>query len=263
MSPSPSARATKPTPARSTAAQPSEKANLATISRDLSRAVDALRFPSSSYVYNPLDYARAPHELYLEKWGSTKKRVILLGMNPGPFGMAQTGVPFGDTVMVRDFIGVSAAVGRPQKEHPKRPITGFDCTRSEVSGTRLWGWARTRFESAERFFATYFVVNYCPLVFMSESGANLTPDKLPKEEQLPLFATCDEALRRITMTLEPEWVIGVGAFAQKAAERALAAAPSLRDVRIDTILHPSPASPAANRGWAEQVEKKLDALGIL
>ncbi len=258
MSPKPSAKNAQP--AKVGQSEPVEaKRDLAAISRELSRAVDALRFPSASYVYDPLDYARAPHEMYLGKWGSSKKRVVLLGMNPGPFGMAQTGVPFGDVTMVRDFVGVSAAVGRPPKEHPKRPIQGFDCARSEVSGTRLWGWAKARFGSAERFFATYFVVNYCPLVFMTESGANLTPDKLPKEEQTPLFAACDEALRRIVAALQPEWVIGVGAFAQKAAERALGD----QSVRIDTILHPSPASPAANRGWAKQVEKKLGALGIL
>lgn len=268
MSPKPSGKTSAPSKAASGARTPAgtkgapkraATSDLRVISRDLSRAVDALRFPSSSYVYNPLDYARAPHEMYLEKWGASKKRVLLLGMNPGPFGMAQTGVPFGDIGMVRDFIGVSAAVGRPQKEHPKRVITGFECTRSEVSGTRLWGWAKARFGTAEEFFSTYFVVNYCPLVFMTESGANLTPDKLPKEEQAPLFSACDEALRQITLALEPEWVIGVGAFAQKAAERALAGI----DVRVETILHPSPASPAANRGWAEQVEKKLEALGIL
>ena len=135
-------------------------------------------------------YARAPHEQYLRRYGDARpSRVLLMGMNPGPFGMAQTGVPFGDVRMVRDFLGIEAPVARPPREHPARPITGFACARSEVSGTRLWGWARDRFGTAERFFERFFVVNYCPLVFMEESGRNRTPDKLPPA-RAPAAARC-------------------------------------------------------------------------
>src|SRR6185436_19075361 len=116
------------------------------ISRRLAGEVDAISFaPPVAYVYNPLVYARAPHELYLERYGRAPKEVVFVGMNPGPFGMAQTGVPFGDTAIVKRWFGIEAAVGRPPKEHPKRPILGFACERSEVSGTRLWGWAEQRF----------------------------------------------------------------------------------------------------------------------
>jgi single-strand selective monofunctional uracil DNA glycosylase len=211
-----------------------------------------------THVYNPLDYARAPHELYLEQWGRGPKRCLLLGMNPGPFGMAQTGVPFGDLGMVRDFLGVTGKVGRPKLEHPKRPIAGFDCPRGEVSGQRLWGFAQQRFGSAAKFFENFFVVNYCPLAFMEESGANRTPDKLPKAEQQALFAACDAALAAITRELAPKFVIGVGAFATARAKLAL---PDFKGT-IATISHPSPASPKANRGWAELVEKELVEHGL-
>ncbi len=233
--------------------------SLARISRALSKKVDALSFGGSiSHVYNPLDYARIPHEKYLERWGQGPKEVLLLGMNPGPFGMAQTGVPFGDVAMVRDFLGVTGKVTHPDNEHPKRIITGFDCTRSEVSGTRLWGFARDRFGTAEKFFARFFVVNYCPLVFMDEGARNVTPDKLLPSERDPLLVACDEALRQIVKELDPRWVIGVGAFAEKQAARALEGT----GVGIGTILHPSPASPAANKGWAGVAQKQLEALGI-
>ena len=153
---------------------------LVDISAELSARVEELDFPSVPFVYNPLVYARVPHEAYLERWGvKTPRELLLVGMNPGPFGMAQTGVPFGDVAMVRDFLGIAGPVGRPAREHPRRPITGFACTRSEVSGTRFWGWARDRFSTAERFFDRVFVANWCPLVFMDESGRNRTPDKLP------------------------------------------------------------------------------------
>ncbi len=233
--------------------------SLAAISRSLSRKVDGLTFSlPAAYVYNPLKYARAPHEAYLERWGQGPKQVLLLGMNPGPFGMAQTGVPFGDVRMVRDFLGICAPVNRPAAEHPKRPVLGFDCTRSEVSGSRLWGFARDRFGSPERFFQRFFVVNYCPLCFMDDGGRNVTPDKLLASEREPLLAACDEALRKIVALLEPSWVVGVGGFAEKQAARALAG----QSVRIGTVLHPSPASPLANRGWAEEALKQLTALGI-
>jgi single-strand selective monofunctional uracil DNA glycosylase len=233
--------------------------SLVSISRELSRRVSKLRFAAPvSHVYNPLEYARVPHERYLSLWGTPPKRALLLGMNPGPFGMAQTGVPFGDVALVRDFLRVTGEVGRPTVEHPKRPILGFDCPRSEVSGRRLWGFAQERFGSPERFFENFFVVNYCPLAFMEESAANRTPDKLPKAEQVPLLAACDAALAQIVAELSPSFVIGVGAFATARAKLAL---PGFSGV-IATISHPSPASPKANRGWAELVEKELTEHGL-
>jgi single-strand selective monofunctional uracil DNA glycosylase len=232
---------------------------LVSISRSLSVAMRKLRFgPPVTHVYDPLDYARVPHERYLTRWGEGPKEAIFLGMNPGPFGMAQTGVPFGDVAMVRDFVGVTGEVGQPKHEHPKRPIEGFACEKSEVSGTRLWGWVKDRFGTPEAFFARFFVVNYCPLVFMEKSGLNRTPDKLPKAERAPLFSACDDALREIVDELGPTLVIGVGAFAEARAKEALEG----RGLRFAQVLHPSPASPRANRGWAAEAERDLTAAGV-
>lgn len=232
---------------------------LVAISRQLCEEVERLQFASVPYVYDPLVYARAPHEAYLERWGSTTPReVLMVGMNPGPFGMAQTGVPFGDVAMVRDFVGITGRVGKPAREHPARPIAGFACRRSEVSGTRFWGWARDRFGTAERFFERVFVANWCPLVFMNESGSNRTPDRLPVAERTPLFRACDEALARAAEVLRPELVVGVGGFAARRAREALGTS-----VTIGCILHPSPASPAANRDWAGLVDAQLRALGFV
>lgn len=233
--------------------------NLVALSRELSSKVSKLEFREpTAYVYNPLAYARKPHEEYLTRHGAGPTgRVLLVGMNPGPFGMAQTGVPFGDVKMVRDFLGIDSAVARPERQHPARPILGFACTRSEVSGTRLWGWARDRFGSAERFFERFFVLNYCPLVFMEEAGKNRTPDKLPANEQGPLFAACDRALSEMVKVLEPALVVGVGAFAEASARRALGGA-----ARVGVVLHPSPANPKANSGWARIAEEQLRSLGV-
>lgn len=226
---------------------------------ELSTHVDRLKFkPPVAHVYNPLDYARAAHEEYLRRFGHSRKRIVFLGMNPGPFGMAQVGVPFGEVAAVRDWMGINVPVGKPQREHPKRPVLGFDCPRSEVSGRRLWGLFAERFGAAEKFFAEHFAVNYCPLAFLSETGSNLTPDKLPAAEQARLFAACDAHLRRVLEILEPEWLIGVGGFARERGEELCAEL----HLKLGQILHPSPASPAANRGWAEAATKQLVALGI-
>ena len=233
--------------------------SLADVSRALSQRVARLRFAAPvCCVYNPLEYARAPHELYLSRYGAGPKEVLLLGMNPGPFGMAQTGVPFGDVTLVRDWLEIFAAVDKPAPEHPKRPVLGFACGRAEISGTRLWGWARERFGTPERFFRRFFVANYCPLAFMEASGRNLTPDKLPAGEREPLFQACDAALRDVVRQLAPRIVVGIGGFAERRARAALAG----EGVAVGTMLHPSPASPLANRGWAATIERQLAGLGV-
>ena len=181
--------------------------SLVSISRDLAKAVDRLRFAAPvTHVYDPLVYARAPHERYLERWGRGPKEAIFLGMNPGPFGMAQTGVPFGDVEAVRGWLGIEGEVGRPPREHPKRVVRGFACPRGEVSGQRLWGWARERFGTPERFFERFFVANYCPLAFLESSGANRTPDKLRAAEKEALFRACDLHLQRTVEALRPRIV---------------------------------------------------------
>jgi len=213
-----------------------------------------------AYVYNPLEYAWSLHELYVRTWGASRRRVLMLGMNPGPWGMAQTGVPFGEVAAVRDLLQLEGEVGRPDPEHPKRPVLGMASPRSEVSGRRLWGHFIERFGSPRAFFAEHFVVNYCPLVFMEASARNRTPDKLPAAETGPLFEACDRRLRRLVELFEPEWVVGVGGFARKKLDTLFVGAAG--GPRCGTVLHPSPASPAANRGWAVAADKQLVEQGI-
>jgi single-strand selective monofunctional uracil DNA glycosylase len=228
--------------------------------RTLRAKLETLAFNEPvTHVYNPLDYAAAPHENYLAKHGEGRKRIVFLGMNPGPFGMAQTGVPFGEIAAARDWLGITGAVRKPANEHPKRPVLGFDCQQSEVSGRRLWGLFAQRHGKAENFFREHFVTNYCPLVFMEASSKNRTPDKVNAAEMAPVYAACDEHLQAVVRALEPEWVIGVGGWAESRAAL-------LRDVfpklKIGRILHPSPASPAANKDWSGEVTRQMQKLGL-
>lgn len=240
---------------------------LISISRKLAQQVDQIRFADPvAYVYNPIVYARRSHERYLDLAGHAfatgKARAVLLGMNPGPWGMAQTGVPFGEVSRVRDWLGIDETVGKPKKEHPKRPITGFACTRSEVSGRRIYEWAEEDFTTAQNFFSHFFIANYCPLSFMEEAGKNRTPDKLPKEERGALFEVCDQALLKTIEALQPDMVIGIGAFAEACARRVLGPHQVRLGLTFGRILHPSPASPLANKGWADAARKDLARLGL-
>lgn len=210
-----------------------------------------------THVYNPLDYAHRPHRQYVETYAKQGVEALFLGMNPGPFGMAQTGVPFGEIEHVRDWMGVNGEVDQPDNVHPKRPIEGFACQRSEVSGQRVWSWAKDRFGAAHHFFDRFYVHNYCPLVFMADTGRNITPDKLSKAEREAVYSLCDQLLADIVATMQPQRIIGVGGFAEAAAKRVVG-----DTLPVNRILHPSPASPAANRDWRGTVEKELTAMGI-
>jgi single-strand selective monofunctional uracil DNA glycosylase len=234
--------------------------------KTLNRDLNKLQFAEPvSHVYNPLEYAWAPFESYVRKFAALGQqakhgRAVLLGMNPGPYGMMQVGVPFGEVNAVRDWMGIVATVETPKVQHLKRPIQGFECTRSEVSGKRLWTWAQEDYGSAEQFFKHFFVLNYCPLVWLQSSGKNHTPDMLPSAELAPVYKACDEHLARVIEILAPTHAVGIGAFAMKRLQTVLG---KQSPIAVGTILHPSPASPMANRGWAAQARQQLTAQGLV
>ena len=235
--------------------------NLSQITDELVAALSPLTFSEPvTHVYNPLIYARAAWDSYCEKYGQGPRKVLALGMNPGPFGMSQVGVPFGEIEHVRDWLGIHAPIGKPPIEHPERPILGFDCPRSEVSGRRLWAWAKETYGTPESFFETFFITNYCPLVFMEgPNGRNRVPEKLPKAEREPVFAACDVALRQTVELMQPEYIVGVGKFAEKKARQVVGDL----GITIGSVPHPSPASPLANRGWAPLMTKARGDPGII
>ena len=219
--------------------------------------IDKLSFESPvSYVYNPLNYAWDGVMKYAALLPE-RARVIFLGMNPGPWGMSQTGIPFGEVEAVRNFLGIrEISITSPERMHPSYPVRGLECSRSEVSGKRLWGLFRERFGNSGAFFREHAVLNYCPLMFLSESAGrarNLTPDKLAKTDRERLFRVCDEFLRRVVEALEAECVVGVGSFAAKRAQEALCGL----EVKVARVLHPSPASPASNHDWSGKVTRQL------
>jgi len=157
-------------------------------------------------------------------------------------------------------MGLEAEVGPPDHEHPKRPVDGLDCDRNEVSGSRLWGWAEERFGEADDFFERFYVHNYCPLLFLEESGRNRPPSRMKVAQRRKLTPACDHALRQIVDYLDPDYVLGIGNFARDRIQRVYDEEDV--DFEIGVVLHPSPASPKANQGWAEQAEDELEEIGI-
>ena len=171
--------------------------------------------------------------------------------------MAQTGIPFGTISLVREWMGIEGEVGKPPVEHPSRPVQGFQCPREEVSGARLWGWAKARCGDPHRFFRHAFVLNYCPQVWMNATGGNVTPDKLEAKYRQQVLDACDDALRRTLELLKPEMAVGVGVFA---VDRIKAVAPP--GLKIAKLPHPSPASPAANKDWPGQADAAMRSAGV-
>jgi single-strand selective monofunctional uracil DNA glycosylase len=230
-------------------------------------ALAPLRFsPPVAVVLNPLEYAWAPYEAYVRRFAAGPGRIVLLGMNPGPFGMMQTGVPFGEVAAVRDWMGIEAPVQAPAVSHPRRPIEGFACRRSEVSGRRLWAWAARHWGSAPAFFNDCFVINYCPLVWLEASGRNRTPVQLPAAERAPVDAACERHLAQVLNALQPRCAIGIGGYALQRLKSVVQGVEMdsglARRLSLGQILHPSPASPAANRGWEDAVQAQWRALGL-
>lgn len=215
-------------------------------------SINKLDLKFGGYIYNPLDYAWESHRLYLEKWVGKKGVNLFLGMNPGPFGMAQTGVPFGEVNAARGFLGCAAPVAKPVREHPARPVAGYSVSRSEVSGLRLWGLIEEHFGTAENFFSGNTVMNYCPLAFLDggETAKNITPDKLEKASREALTEVCDSYLKDMIDFLEPRFLIGVGKYAEDKLR-------AVSDRTVLRIIHPSPGNPQANNNWSG---KTLDCL---
>lgn len=230
--------------------------DLVTVMERLKSKLRRMRFgPPVAYVYRPLDYAWPVARAYFERYGRPPKEVLFVGMNPGPFGMGQTGVPFGEIASVRDFLELSGEIVTPKRFHEKRPVLGFACHRREISGERLWGAFAKRHGTAEAFFSRAFVLNYCPLLFLGETGANITPDKIAKEDRPRLEAACDEALADAIEVLTPRHIVGIGRYAARRAS-------IVSGREVITMPHPSPASPAANKGWISAARDALAEAGL-
>ena len=217
--------------------------------RALSSSLDALVPESPVLTYNVLSYAWDNHEAYLRMALGKGAGTVMLGMNPGPYGMAQTGVPFGAVSFVRTYLGIDGKVGHPANESPLRPIVGMDIRRDEASGKAVWTMA-SHYGSRDEFLSRCTVLNYCPLLFLDEKGRNFTPDCLQRDFRSKIEDLCTASLSSILAILSPSSVIALGRFAEGKAKACTSAS-------VYYFPHPSPLNPSSYSFWKEKALEEL------
>ncbi|XP_013192104.1 single-strand selective monofunctional uracil DNA glycosylase isoform X2 [Amyelois transitella] len=229
----------------------------------LNNSLDHLYLPGKiECIYNPTIYARYTFEMYVRKYCNTKKPIMYFGMNPGPWGMSQTGVPFGEISSVRDWLGIEGPVGKPSVELPSRPVLGFNCTRNEVSGTRLWGLLKRVCGSPDNFFRTSFIYNYLPQQWMKNNGANVTPGEFTQAQMAPLFDICDPTFIKVLQLYEVKLIIAIGKFCETRAQKALKNFLPHNSIQVLYLPHPSPRA-VNNTDWDQKAFEILKAYNLL
>lgn len=216
-----------------------------------------------AHVYSPAVYAFQTYKEFIRKYCTSEKKVLFVGINPGPWGMVQSGVPFGERAFVRDWLEIQGLILKPAWEHPKRPILGLECTRSEVSGKKLWTLIKSLSGRPENFFQHCFLHNICPLSFLSKTGSNITPpDILPAEKRNQLNQICDASLTEVIRILKVEIVVAIGRYVETRVKNIIKNG-NLPEFRVECLAHPSPLNRKAGNRWAEIAEEQLREFGVL
>ena len=202
--------------------------------------LDDVRWTFRGTVVNPLDYAWDNYECFIRLYVREGQKILFLGMNPGPYGMMQTGVPFGEVEAVRNYLSIDGKVGVPRENPPLKPVAGMDVRQHEVSGKKFWGMAAS-YGSAASFFSAAAVLSFCPLAFI-DGRRNVTPDELPADDRRTIDSICGRYLLSILDILCPEITVALGRYAEKRLRNAGAE-------RIEYFPHPSPRSPSSMKFW--------------
>lgn len=234
------------------------------LENDLVSQLNNLNYgPNVEYIYSPLDYASNLHKVFLKKFLCTSKKVLFLGINPGPWGMCQTGIPFGEVNIVRSYLRVDGEVLTPTNCHPQRPITGLNCHRSEVSGKRLWDLFIELSEGDPyKFFKDCFIHNYFPLALMNNNAKNITPGDLKSEYQKELQEICDKSLSDILTLFHTEIIVAIGKYAEKRSNEVVKKF-RLTNIKVVQIPHPSPRSVGTAEKWKKETLVQLKSYNIL
>ncbi|XP_063985859.1 single-strand selective monofunctional uracil DNA glycosylase-like isoform X2 [Diachasmimorpha longicaudata] len=227
----------------------------------LTKALQKILFGAPvEYVYSPIEYAFSVHSNYVHKFCKDAKKILFLGMNPGPWGMSQTGVPFGEVNTVVNWLELSGNVETPPREQPDRKVQGLLCKRSEVSGRRFWELFKRLSRTPDVFFRHSFLRNYCPVALMDAGGRNITPAELKGPEYSRVIQLCDTVLGDVLKILKVEIVVGVGRFAEKRARHVVKA--QKLSTQVVWIPHPSPRA-AGYQDWSICAQKHLHDLDLL
>ncbi len=210
------------------------------LSESLSSELEKVDWEFAGIVCNPLVYAWENYAEYVRMSVSNSSIILFLGMNPGPYGMMQTGVPFGDINAVKNYLKISGTVLEPECNPPHKRVEGMKISRGEISGQKFWKMAST-YGSPEEFFAVASVFSFCPLAFI-DGRRNITPDELPVSDRKTIDRICGSSLSALLDILSPSRCIALGHYAEK----------RLLSSGVDAPVyfpHPSPRNPKSMEFW--------------
>jgi len=248
----------------------------------LSERLAALPPVGDLVALDPTRYCRSAWAAYLQM-AARLGCVLVVGMNPGPHGMAQTGVPFTDPWIV-DELDLQApradvppadipAVGSwRHRSHRARGVLG---SKREESAKRLWPLLREICapyaavgpsadkiaEATRRVCNEVLLVNALPICWLDPAGKNVSAEQVekraPAQVREGLRDLVNEWLQAVADILRPAAVIGVGRWARE----------FVTDLDVDHfveipfrdgIKHPSPSagSEAAWRAEAEPILRR-------
>ena len=204
--------------------------------KSLNIELDELKFfPPCFYVYNPLSYCFESFKIYFEYLNTEEEINLFFGINPGPFGMAQTGIPFGDKETVKNYLKIEPKIDidKIPKQHPKKQILGLEVKRVEKSGRIFWGVIKEFYPEKYDFFKSNFVLNFCPLCFLDEQGRNITPKVLRKEDQIALYKILEIFMLKLFKLIKIKKLIAIG-------DETFSYLNALNTkLKIQTIIHPA------------------------
>ncbi|KAF7991960.1 hypothetical protein HCN44_010761 [Aphidius gifuensis] len=213
--------------------------NLLNIELNLSINLDKLNYNNPiDYIYCPIIYAKTVHFNYLNKYCRDKKNIMILGMNPGPWGMSQTGVPFGEINIVIDWLKINGHIDKPKRQHEQRQVDGFSCKRSEISGRKFWSLFKKLSNNPDTFFRHCFLRNFFKptIIIIIIAG--------PEQKKLQEF--CDQALIEVIKILDVKVIIGVGRFSEQRAKKVVKTAKL--STKVLWMIHPSPRA-TIGKNW--------------
>ncbi|XP_055849953.1 single-strand selective monofunctional uracil DNA glycosylase [Episyrphus balteatus] len=230
---------------------------------NLNKELANLKFPNITHVYNPIEYAFDLHCQYLKKYLNGPKKMLLIGMNPGPNGMAQNGVPFGNTNTVKNLMKIEGQVEQPPSLHPKRPVTGLACKTEEPSGVRIWTLIGKLAGSLEIFSQQCFMHNFCPLAFFDVQGKNITPGELKGDVKAEVRNICLKYLEQEIQLIQPEIIIAIGSYVGDCMKRLAKQSIYIgSNIKILQLAHPSPRS-VNNNNWPEKATEFFESNDLL
>ncbi len=151
----------------------------------------ALRRATGWRIWNPGLYGETWHARFRRLYRPGQHPLVVFGLNPGPYGMAQTGIPFTDIRRLVSALPDLAAELRGRGERVEPPglappgLRPYLSRSFESSAVRVYRFLKKGWGGAERGWTEVVVANPCTLLFIDPAeGKNRTPADLARAARL-------------------------------------------------------------------------------